>query len=244
MRITRLFVGESGSLSTGDELELDAEQSHHLLRVLRLQPGDSVCVFDGRGSEWLALVAKTGKRTCSVLLQEGLPDAPSPHPLGLGLALLKGDAFDRALQKSVELGVQYIAILTTDRANVHWGEDREERRLSHVRKIIVSACEQSGTRFLPTLVGPIQLDELRNSHIESSRQLIALHPGAPSLPLTLPLVPTTLLVGPEGGWSERELSWFESQGIVRHGMGGQVLRAETAPLAALAAVRHGWGWDS
>lgn len=244
MRITRLFVGNDRSLDAGDELELGEEQSHHLLRVLRLQKGDSVSIFDGCGGEWLASLAKTGKRACSVLLQEKLPDAPIPLPLGLGLALLKGDAFDRALQKAVELGVQYIALLTADRANVHWGVDREERRLSHFRKIVVSACEQSGTRFLPTMVGPLELDALRNSHIESSRQLIALHPGSPSLPLTLPLVPTTLLVGPEGGWSERELIWFESQGIAQHGLGGQVLRAETAPLAALAAVRHGWGWDS
>jgi 16S rRNA (uracil1498-N3)-methyltransferase len=244
MRITRLFVGHDHSLNVGDDLELSEEQSHHLLRVLRLQKSDFVCLFDGSGGEWLASLAKTGKRTCTVLLQEKLPDVPRPLPLGLGLALLKGDAFDRALQKAVELGVQYLALLNTDRANVHWGEDREERRLTHIRKIVVSACEQSGTRFLPTLVGPLQLDELKSSHLEVSRLLIALHPGSPALPLTLPLVPTTLLVGPEGGWSERELSWFESQGIIRHGMGGQVMRAETAPIAALAAVRHGWGWDS
>ena len=244
MRITRLFIGPDRSLIAGDELDLGEEQSHHLLRVLRLQKDDPVYVFDGCGGEWLTSLAKTGKRTTSVLLQEKLPDAPMPLPLGLGLALLKGDAFDRALQKAVELGAQYIALLSTDRANVHWGEDREERRLAHIRKIVVSACEQSGTRFLPTLVGPLQLEELKRSHVEVSRILIALHPGAPSLPLTLPLVPTTLLVGPEGGWSERELSWFESQGITRHGLGSQVMRAETAPIAALAAVRHGWGWGA
>lgn len=244
MRITRLFVENDRALDAGDELIVGEEQTHHLLRVLRLQQSDLVYVFDGRGIEWLAAIAKTGKRSCSLQLQEKLPASPMPLPLGIGLALLKGEAFDRALQKAVELGVQYIALLTTDRANVHWGEDREEGRLSHVRKIVVSACEQSGTRFLPTLVGPLQLDELKDSHIETSRQLIALHPGSPSLPLTLPMVPTTLLVGPEGGWSERELSWFDSQGIARYGLGRQVLRAETAPLAALAAVRHGWGWGS
>jgi len=244
MRITRLYVGSDSSLSAELEIELDEEQSHYVLRVLRLQSGDAVSIFDGRGGEWLASLVKTGKRTCSARLQESLPDGPLPPPLGLGLALLKGDAFDRALQKAVELGAQYIALLSTDRANVHWGDEREERRLSHVRKIVISACEQSGTRFLPTLVGPLQLDALGMTHSEPPRSLIALHPGSPLLPLTLPLVPTTLLVGPEGGWSENELNWFESQGIARYGLGSQVLRAETAPLAALAAVRHGWRWDA
>lgn len=244
MRITRLYVESDGSLSTGAELELGEEHSHYVLRVLRLAIKDVLSVFDGRGGEWLALLVRTGKRSCTVLLQEKLPDIPAPAPLGLGLALLKGDAFDRALQKAVELGAQYIALLATDRANVHWGDDREARRLSHVRKILISACEQSGSRFLPMLAGPLQLDELSRAHNESSRTLIVLHPGAPSLPLTLPLTPTTLLTGPEGGWSESELTWFESQGIARYSLGRQVLRAETAPLAVLAAVRHGWGWDA
>ncbi len=242
MRITRLYVGSTGSLNAGAELELSEEQSHYLVRVLRLQSGDVLSVFDGRGGEWLASLIKTGKRTCTAGLQDRLPDGPLPTPLGLGLALLKGDAFDRALQKAVELGAQSITLLSTDRVNVHWGDDREQRRLLHVRKVLISACEQSGTRYLPTLVGPVQLEALGTTLHDPARTLIALHPGSPLLPLTLPFVPTTLLVGPEGGWSENELHWFESHDIATHGLGNQVLRAETVPLVALAAVRHGWRW--
>ena len=242
MRTTRLHAEPTASTDDGAQWHLNEEQSHYLLRVLRLQTGDPVNVFDGRGREWTTILGTVSKRSCTLETQRELAYEAPPLDLGIGLALLKGEGFDRALQKAVELGAAHIALLLTERGNVHWNAERDQRRRSHVSKIMISACEQSGARYLPRLIGPADLETVVRELQTESISPVVLQPGAQPLPITLPRQPTTLLIGPEGGWSNREIDWFDSQGIARYGLGQQVLRAETAPLAALAAVRHGWGW--
>ncbi|MCP5180886.1 MAG: 16S rRNA (uracil(1498)-N(3))-methyltransferase [Pseudomonadales bacterium] len=242
MRRQRLYVPDI-SPAPGDIVTLPREQAHHLTRVLRAREGDAIAVFNGLGDEWEGNVTNPGKRGCDVTITRTTSGVEPPQPIHLAMALLKGDALDRAVQKSVELGAQIITLLHTDHCAVRWQDERGERRLEHLRRIIVAACEQSGARFLPQLRESVPLsDFLREGPIAEGAPRIALHPGGEPLPQALPYGPITLFVGPEGGWSPAETERFHRENITLHGLGGLILRAETAPLAAIAAVRQSWGW--
>jgi 16S rRNA (uracil1498-N3)-methyltransferase len=178
-----------------------------------------------------------------VLITDVLPPVPEPLPLVTCMALLKGDAMDRAVQKCTEIGVTAIVLLDTEFTNVARDEVQRAKRLSHLNRIVSSACEQSGATWRPGLTGSLTLvDALATEEVAGTPQKIVLHPEGEPLPLTLPRVPTALFTGPEGGWSDAELADFTAAGVMVYRLGSQVLRAETAPLAGLAAIRHGWGW--
>lgn len=231
-------------MEPGRVLEVPAETAHHLIRVLRHRDNDPVRVFNGCGSEWHGTLLLRGKKDCGVHILAALPDTPEPVAVHMGLALLKGDAMDRAVQKCVELGVTSIDLLITDHCSVRRDSAQESRRQAHLQRIIIAACEQSGERHMPSLTGPTDLDRWIDSRREVGHdQIVALDPGGVSFPPGLPRVPTSLLTGPEGGWSESELALFEKAAIHLCRLGTRILRAETAPLVALAALRQGWNWS-
>lgn len=222
-------------------LALDRDRAHYLLRVLRLRQGAELLCFDGAGRAWAATVADAAPRRATLELGEVVAEAPPPEPrLHLAQGQLKGAAMDRAIQKATELGVTDIWPLHAERSNVPADGQRQARKHDHWQKVIESAAEQCGALYLPHL-HPLQnlagfLDQAPPA------EWILLQPEAPALPLSLPHAPAGVLVGPEGGWTESELRTAEARRLKRHGLGSLVLRGETAPLAALAAIRHGWGW--
>jgi len=241
----RVLVDFAQACRAGDEIDLPEEVSHHLVTVLRLQENALVSIFNGKGIEWVATLLAAQKKRYRARLTTALPAAPPPFPLAIGLALIKGDGFDRAIQKSVELGVAAIHLLQTDHTTVRRDAIQDEKRVRHLQRIIASACEQSGARYLPELHPPISLSQfLANeaSRRESGTSVLALDPSGDPLPLKLPRQPTVLLTGPEGGWSNHELEHMHAVGVGVCRLGSQILKAETAPLVALTAVRHGWGW--
>jgi 16S rRNA (uracil1498-N3)-methyltransferase len=243
VRVQRVFIEASASPAPGHSVQLAEDTAHHILKVLRYQAGDTLSLFDGSGGEWLGTVVPEGKRHCGVHITEALPWRSRPLHLAVGIALLKGDAMDRAVQKSVELGAQAIHLLQTTHSNVHWEQDRAERRMLHLRRVVVAACEQSGARFIPELTAPVEvLSVVQLLTAQPSHQVLVLDPSGEPLPATLPRVPTTTLIGPEGGWAEEEVASFRALPVLLCRFGTQILRAETAPLAALAAVHQGWGW--
>ena len=218
---------------------LDARQSHHLVRVLRVRNGDAVEIFDGSGKVWRARVARADTSACAVdrgsLIGETAPPSPEIH---LAAALLKNDAMDRLIRHSTELGVAHIRPVST--ARTQSTGVRSQGRHEHWQRIVIGACEQSRRPHLPCLHRPQRLADFIDA-ADPARTLL-LHPHAPALPQALPMEKTTLLVGPEGGWSDNELGLAQARGIKAFALGAFVLRAETAPLAALAAIRHSWGW--
>ena len=243
MRTTRIHVSLPAGLAPGDHFELPAEPAHHLVTVLRHRSGDPVRLFDGHGSEWLGTLETAGRKRCQVVLAEALPVIDPPMAVGIGMAILKGDALDRAVQKCVELGVTSIELLDTDHVSIRREQRNDPRRQAHLGRIVVAASEQSGARFIAQVRGPSTLAGLLETlPTGTGRQVLALDAAGSPLPLTLPRLPTTLLSGPEGGWSASERTLFERHGVPLYHLGSQVLRAETAPLVALAALRHGWGW--
>ena len=218
---------------------LDARQSHHLVRVLRIRAGEAVEVFDGTGQVWRAIVSKAGPDACTIergsLVCEAAPPDPQIH---LAMALLRSDPMDRLLRQATEVGASRFWPLITERTQM--ARNRAEARYGHWRRVIIGACEQSRRAHLPGLNDILRFDEFIGA--VEPRQTLLLHPEAQPLHQQLQPRLTTVLVGPEGGWTDNEVGRARDRGIEAFSLGPGILRAETAPLAAIAAIRHSWGW--
>jgi 16S rRNA (uracil1498-N3)-methyltransferase len=208
-----------------DRLEVSEEDHHHLGRVLRLRSGDEVSVGDGRGG-WL--VARwTGSRVLDAVSAPAQVAPPSPR-LTIAFTPTKGDRADGVVQKLTELGVDNIVPVLTARSVVRWEADRAQRQVERWRRIVRESVCQSRQLFVPEVQSVIELADL----VKLERVYVA-EPGG-SWPLA---DGTTVVVGPEGGFTPTELSW--ASGTV--GLPGGVLRADTAAVAVgvlLAAHRH------
>lgn len=241
----RLYLGslaDSGS-QIADTLELDREQSHYLTRVLRLKTGARLLCFDGKGQEWQASVSNAdGKRATVKLGAISRAESAPALPLIMAIGWLKGAAMDTVVQKATELGVDQLQVLHTERSNVRLDEKRTANKLRHWQQIAVSASEQSNRLFLPEISSPIAFPDFLKCTMPGRR--LMLEPGAETLNAGDTRSALTLLIGPEGGWSEEEKQMARGHDVELCGLGSLTLRAETAPLAVLAAVQHSWGWGS
>jgi 16S rRNA (uracil1498-N3)-methyltransferase len=214
---------------------LSDDDRAHLVRALRLRDGEIVTVSDGRG----------GSRPCRFVAADGtvVPDgdverAPAPvPPVTVALAIPKGDRLEWAVQKLTETGTDRIVLLHTDRSVVRWdadgGGDRVARRLDRLRRIAREAAMQSRRIWLPDIAGPVAFGDA----LTSPGVCVADAGGGPPS-----LASPTVLVGPEGGWSDGEREAVAAGGISRVTLGPHVLRVETAAVAAavlLAAFRAG-----
>lgn len=239
-RICLPALSKDGPLAAGTRLDLDRERAHYLGRVLRLSAGADVGLFDGAGNEWQAELTEIDGRRASVTLVGETRSEPAPTPLVLVQSWLKGSAMDTVVQKSVELGATAIWLLDADRSNVKADAGRRANKLAHLERVACSAAEQCETLWLPEIspAGPL------SDVLARPRPGRTLFFDLSSPPLTSEAPePLTLLIGPEGGWSEPERALArETEGVERVGLGPLTLRAETAPLAVLSSVRQSWGW--
>jgi len=240
MRIPRIYTKalEQGS----DKICLGAETSHYLGRVLRMKPNQSLRLFDGQGYEVLAEIEsfESKQKTWVQVLEVIEQKTESPVRIHLGQSISKGDRMEFTIQKSVELGVSEITPLWAERCDVKLKGDRLAKKIEHWQGIAISACEQSGRSFVPTVHMPMTVSEWVKQRDESAK--ITLHHRATSSLKEMP-VPTeaALLIGPEGGLSEQEIALSEENDFQSIAMGPRVLRTETASLAALSLIQYQWG---
>ncbi|MCP5419274.1 MAG: 16S rRNA (uracil(1498)-N(3))-methyltransferase [Gammaproteobacteria bacterium] len=241
MRIPRFYV--SLPLASGERVILPDHAYNHGVRVLRLKPGMELTLFNGEGGEYRAVLDSLERRQAVVCLGEYSDrDVESPLQLQLAQGISKGMAMDYALQKAVELGAGTLQPLWVERSVVNLQGERMDRRLEHWRGIVIGACEQCGRNILPRLLEPLPLSHwLRDPPTGMN---LVLDPTAPRQGLqTLP-TPTgavTLLVGPEGGLAPEEIAQARHAGFIGVRLGPRVLRADTAGVAALAAIQTLWG---
>jgi len=241
MSLRRLHVDMA--LTSGAALTLDPDRSHYLCRVLRQRRGDHALLFNGDGAGYDALIESADPRACELRIGAIIQNEPPPRlQLHLAQALIKGERLDFVLQKATELGVTDIWLVETQRTEVHVEGHRVSRRETHWLRIVESATEQCGRLRLPVLHAPTALATLL-AQLPAAQALL-LDPGAPALAATPAMTDTVLLVGPEGGFSDAERAAAHAAGARSMGLGRLILRAETAPLAALAIVRQCWGWDA
>jgi 16S rRNA (uracil1498-N3)-methyltransferase len=244
MRTIRIHVDQS--LSAGTELPLPPQAGEHAVRVLRLIVGDPLTLFNGDGCDYPATIRAIGKREVTVEVIEKRPLAnESPLPLTLVQGVARGEKMDLIVQKATELGVVRIVPLLTERSEVKLDAARAEKRLMHWRAVAASACEQSGRATLPEITPARPLSQWLGSLLEDGALRLALLPEAGKSSREIRFGPAggLLVVGPEGGLGERDITLLDAAGFTGLRLGPRILRTETAGLAALAAIQaiHGDG---
>ncbi len=235
-------------LLAGTDLTLPAAASRHV-QVLRLQPGDAITLFDGRGGQWQAAVLAMGRKDVTARLLAHQPLERELHtPVTLALGMPANERMDALVEKATELGVATIAPLVCERSVLRRAGERAARRSAHWQAIAVAACEQSGRNRVPQVLPPQPLRDWLAGQPTSLpvslppdglRLVLSLADG--TLPLRQRLAahgggPVSLLSGPEGGLSPAELAAAAAAGHLPTTLGARVLRADTAPLAALAVI--------
>ncbi len=223
--------------SPGTELTVDSERSHYLTHVMRVPQGGTIQCFDGQGAVFKAELAGLKRKRATLRITEVEPPATKPQEVHIGLALLKGQAMDRAIAQATELGAT-ITLLHTQRVNVRLNAQRLDAKLHHWQKIIDGACEQCGRLYVPTLSPPRTLERYVSEVRERTMTPIVLHMDAPRLSLNDARGSVACAVGPEGGWDQRELAWCENNHVERRSLATHTLRAETTPAVALGILAH------
>ena len=228
-------------LGPGAQFTLAPEAAQHVGKALRLKAGDAITVFDGRGGEYDAAIQRIDKDRVDVKVG-AFRDVETEPPVSVGLVqgLPEADKMDWIIQKAVELGAVWIQPIVCDRSVVRLSGERAARREAHWRRVAVAACEQSGRNRIPEVRATLAFLSWIAVPAAAPRWMLA--PGAePLTAKAAPHGPLEILVGPEGGFSERELDLALQQGCEPVSLGPRVLRTETAPIAALAAIHALWG---
>lgn len=238
--MVRLFLSEQQLC--GPEAVIEGQAYTHLARVLRVRPGDELILLDNRGAGFHAvLTGVDGVRAYARLVRPAaLPPEPAPG-VWIAQAIGKLDKLDQVLQHGTELGAQAFCPLQAERCDVRIPADRIPARMERWRAIVRAAAEQSGRSRMPELLPPCALDRILERREEFGAALL-LHPGA-SLTLKRALTgahPARILlcVGPEGGWSTREIACAEAHGLGVASLGLHTLRTETAALAAVSQILY------
>jgi 16S rRNA (uracil1498-N3)-methyltransferase len=241
MRLTRVHV--PGPLRAGTHV-LPEGPARHLVRVLRLGEGEAIRIFDGEGREFEAVIESVRRdEVIARLGTEVANNVESPLSITLLQGVARGDKMDTILQKATELGVTRVVPLLLARSTVKLGAEGIARRHGHWLAVIASACEQCGRSRLPRLDPAAQLEVALAMRGEDLKLLLSPDAGAASLPALLSAHPKAaqhgvcLLIGPEGGFDEREVAQAKAYGYYACRLGPRVLRTETAGIAAITVIQ-------
>ena len=241
--LTRMYF--PGELAPGRACALPPAQAHHAARVLRLQAGDAVTLFNGDGAEYAGVLEHARRESVSVrVLERRHVERESALEVTLGQALSSGERMDYTVQKAVELGVAAVQPLATGRSVVRLSSERADKRQAHWKSIAIAACEQCGRNRVPPIAPVATLGAwLSQSTRDDGTARLLLAPGAVTRLGEVPRPPgaVTLLAGPEGGFTPEEEAAAKRGGFTPVRLGPRVLRTETAAVAALAAMQALWG---
>lgn len=217
----RFFVPDG--IEIGATIELPHEERHHA-RVVRVREGEEVEVFDSRGNNFAGRF-QDGR----VAIEKATDNREPATAFSLAMSLIQLDKFELVLQKATELGVASLIPLITDRMEIRI--ERVRGKEERWRKIVLEAVKQSGRSRIPAIEQPVKFDEAIRR--EGSKIVFDAEPQSATGQSGNP---ATLFVGPEGGFSERELRMATDNGAVLQSLGPRRLRAETAAIAAVCFV--------
>ena len=230
------------ALSPDSVVELPDNVVRHL-NVLRVKNTEEIVLFNGNGKAYPALPEVLEKRRASVrILREEATDNESPLNITLVQAVSAAERMDFTLQKSVELGVAEIRPVISERCVVRLSGERAEKRVVRWQEIVVSACEQSGRNIVPKVL-PLTTyaQALQQLPQETTKLLMSLNRAQKLSDVQPQSGKVVFMVGPEGGWTEKEEQQAFDAGFQSVTLGKRVLRTETASLAAIAAMQTLWG---
>ncbi|MES9942851.1 MAG: 16S rRNA (uracil(1498)-N(3))-methyltransferase [Candidatus Thiodiazotropha sp. 6PLUC2] len=240
MRIPRCYTTQP--LTPHQPISLEDEPAHHLRHVLRMRTGNQIILFDNSGDEFQAHLDQVSRQGVSALVGEQIRhETETQLVIHLIIGISRGERMDLVLQKATELGVTHITPSFTQRCVVKLDDKKRINRMAHWQRVIVSACEQSGRCRLPMLDEPVELSTAISQH--NSELALVLDPAAiqPISKIPPPKSSVSILIGPEGGLSDNERDQAIQQGFLGLRLGPRILRTETAPLAAIAAIQTLWG---
>lgn len=228
----RLFIDPQQAALAPGPLRLPPAAARHT-RVLRLRAGDALTLFDGNGGEWTAEYLGDGQ----VRLHSHQPtEREAAAAVWLAVGMPANERMDALVEKATELGAAGIQPLLTRRSVLRLHGERAARRVEHWRGVAIAACEQCGRNRVPTVAPVLALDEwlraLGAAAPAPSRWVLS-----PDAAEALPALPAGsrawIVSGPEGGLDEAEVARLQAAGFGLASLGPRVLRADTAPLAAL-----------
>ena len=230
------------ALSPDSVVELPDNVVRHL-NVLRVKNTEEIVLFNGNGKAYPALPEVLEKRRASVrILREEAADNESPLNITLVQAVSAAERMDFTLQKSVELGVAEIRPVISERCVVRLSGERAEKRVARWQEIVVSACEQSGRNIVPKVLPLVTYAQaLQQLPQETAKLLMSLNRAQKLSDVRPQSGKVVFMVGPEGGWTEKEEQQAFDAGFQSVTLGKRVLRTETASLAAIAAMQTLWG---
>jgi 16S rRNA (uracil1498-N3)-methyltransferase len=227
-------------LAIGATVALPDRAAQHV-RVLRLEAGAAVTLFAGAGGEFAGELLDVSKRGVTVRVRAHRDvSVESPLAIALVQGLCSGERMDWIVQKATELGVSDIRPFVAARSQGRLSDERQMRRLAHWRAVAAAACEQSGRNRVPEVHPLVEL-EAALAPPRTGVSLLLSPRGEATLAALPPVAAATILVGPEGGLTERETSVALRAGFKAFRFGPRVLRTETAPLAVIAALQARWG---
>ena len=234
--MNRFYI--EAELNTGNTIELTESVFHHWVRVLRAKEQEQAIFFNGKGGEYRVTLTEINKKNAFVSVDHFEPaDRTPPFKVVLGQVMSKGDRMDYALQKAVELGVTDIQLLTSERCEMRLKYDRDQKKLDHWQGIAIAACEQCGMNIVPKILAPLRLEDWLNSDLPATKLVLAPNKDQVDV-LNNVSKDLALLIGPEGGLSEAEISAANAVGFENWCIGSRVLRTETAPVVALAILNY------
>jgi len=225
-------------LAPGAELALGASATRHV-QVLRLQPGDTLTLFDGGGGQWAGAISAVSRREVRVrTLHFDAVERELARAVTLAVGMPANERMDVLVEKATELGAARVQPLVCERSVLRVAGDRASRKAAHWRAVAIAACEQCGRNRVPEVTAPMPLGPwmLALEGSRSQRWLLSTGSALPWPPAVRGAGEVIVLSGPEGGFTLAEESAAAAAGFVAYSLGARVLRADTAPLAALSWI--------
>ena len=234
-------IYHEGPLLADTEITLQGNPARHIGKVLRLRVGDNLILFNNSGMDYPATIVSLERAKIIVRVQAGSdPGTESALHITLFQGVCKNHRMDALIQKSTELGVNFIQPVLCERSVVKLDPERRKKKTAHWQQVAISACEQSRRARIPKVAEPINIDALATALAGNNSTRLLLDPRADAtLGQTLAqTTAVTLLIGPEGGLSEWEHSTAIAAKFQPVKLGPRILRTETAPLAALSIIQY------
>ena len=239
MRLIRIYYPETTEI--GNQIFIEGDQAHYLRNVLRAKIGQRINFFNNVGKEYSIEIQEISKKGIQAkVINEVAPNPKSKLEITLVQSLSKGERMDYTVQKATELGIHKIIPIFSEFCEVKLPANRVEKKLKHWQSIAINASEQSYRPDIPEICNPISLAEYCNQQ----RKGILLEPEKSrtiSELAKLQWQKFDIVVGPEGGWSPKDLQQLESTGLTPIQFGQRILRTETVAPAILAAIHSLWG---
>ncbi len=230
------------TISAHSEINLSEDASKHLVKSLRLKPSDKIILFNGDGYDYHGEVSDIDKKNVKIAVNEKkLNTSEADIDISILQSVTSRDKLDFIFQKNTELGIKNFYLINTERVNFKIPQSKTENRIEHLKKVVISACEQSGRSKIPTVHETILgLNKLTNEDDHSCKLILNPYTDYSLSNLRnndlINKKSFQILIGPEGGFSEAEIKVAENAGFKSLSLGKRVLRTETASLSIASAI--------